>query len=52
MQMSGQIRYTDEVWVDAVAQVTTHGNAVKQVVGRVGIRTNFPYTWMAQVSQP
>ncbi|MGX9353397.1 IS110 family RNA-guided transposase (plasmid) [Shimia sp. W99] len=36
--MSGQIRYSDEFKIDAVAQVTERGYSVKEVAERLGIR--------------
>ena len=35
--MSGQIRYSDEFKIDAVAQVTERGYSVKDVAERLGI---------------
>ena len=50
--MSGQIRYSDEFKIDAVAQVTERGYSVKEVAERLGISTKSLYTWMAQFSLP
>ena len=50
--MSGQIRYSDEFKIDAVAQVTERGYSVKEVAERLGISTKSLYTWMAQFSEP
>ena len=50
--MSGQIRYSDEFKIDAVAQVTERGYSVKEVAERLGISTKSLYTWMAQFSKP
>ena len=50
--MSGQIRYSDEFKIDAVAQVTERGYPVKEVVERLGISTKSLHTWMAKFSQP
>ena len=50
--MSGQIRYSDEFKVDAVAQVTERGYSVKDVADRLGISTKSLYTWMAQFTKP
>lgn len=52
MQMSGQIRYSDEFKIDAVAQVTERGYSVKEVAERLGISTKSLYTWMAKFSKP
>ena len=49
--MSGQIRYSDEFKIDAVAQVAERGNAVKKVAERLGISTKSLYTWMTQFSK-
>jgi len=43
--MSGQVRYADEFKIDAVAQVTERGYAVKEVAERLGISTKSLYTW-------
>lgn len=37
--MSGQIRYSDEFKIDAVAQVTKRGYSVKEVAERLGTST-------------
>ncbi|MEO1346997.1 MAG: IS3 family transposase [Pseudomonadota bacterium] len=50
--MSGQIRYSDEFKIDAVAQVTERGYSVKEVAERLGISTKSLYTWMPQFSKP
>ena len=50
--MSGQIRYSDEFKIDAVAQVTERGYSVKEVAERLGVSTKSLYTWMAQFSKP
>ena len=50
--MSGQIRYSDEFKIDAVAQVTERGYPVKEVVERLGISTKSLHTSMAKFSQP
>jgi len=50
--MSGQIRYSEEFEIDAVAQVTEHGYSVKEVAERLGVSTKSLYTWMAQFSKP
>ncbi|WP_208350190.1 transposase, partial [Pseudaestuariivita rosea] len=50
--MSGQIRYSDEFKIDAVAQVTERGYSVKEVAERLGISTKSLYTWTAQFSKP
>ena len=50
--MSGQIRYSDEFKIDAVAQVTERGYSVKEVAERLGVSTKSLYTWMAQCSKP
>ena len=50
--MSGQIRYSDEFKIDAVAQVTERGYSVKEVAERLGISTKSLYTWMAKFSRP
>lgn len=50
--MSGQIRYSDEFKIDAVAQVTERGYPVKEVAERLGISTKSLYTWMAKFSKP
>jgi len=50
--MSGEIRYSDEFKIDAVAQVTERGYSVKDVAERLGISTKSLYTWMAQFSKP
>jgi transposase len=50
--MSGQIRYSDEFKIDAVAQVTERGYSVKDVAERLGISTKSLYTWMAKLSRP
>ena len=50
--MSGQIRYSDEFKIDAVAQVTERGYSVKEVAERLGINTKSLYTWMTQFSKP
>jgi len=50
--MSGQIRYSDEFKIDAVAQVTERGYSVKVVAERLGISTKSLYIWMAQFSKP
>ena len=50
--MIGQMRYTDEFKIDAVAQVTERGYSVKEVAGRLGISTKSLYTWMAKFSKP
>lgn len=47
MQMSGQIRYSDEFKIDAVAQVTERGYSVEEVAERLGVSTKSLYTWMA-----
>ncbi|MGR3649689.1 MAG: transposase, partial [Shimia sp.] len=48
--MLGQIRYSDEFKIDAVAQVTERGYPVKEVAERLGISTKSLYTWMAKFS--
>ena len=50
--MPGQIRYSDEFKIDAVAQVTERGYSVKDVAERLGVSTKSLYTWMAQFSRP
>lgn len=50
--MSGQIRYSDEFKIDAVAQVTERGYSVKEVAERLWISTKSLYTWMTQFSKP
>ncbi len=50
--MSGQIRYSDEFKIDAVAQVAKRGYPVKDVAERLGIGTKSLYAWMAQFSKP
>lgn len=50
--MSGQVRYSDEFKIDAVAQVTECRYSVKDVAVRLGISTKSLYTWMAQFSKP
>ena len=50
--MSGQIRYSDEFKVDAVAQVTERGYSVKGVSERLEISTKSLYVWMTQFSKP
>ena len=50
--MSGQIRYSDEFKVDAVAQVTERGYSVKEVAERLGISTKSLYTWISKFSKP
>jgi len=50
--MSGQIRYSDEFKIDAVAQVTERGYSVKEVAERLGVSTKSLYTWMAQFTKP
>ena len=50
--MSGQIRYSNEFKIDAVAQVTERGYSVKEVAERLGISTKSLYTWMTQFSKP
>ena len=50
--MSGQVRYSDEFKIDAVAQVTERGYSVKEVSERLGISTKSLYTWMAKISKP
>lgn len=50
--MSGQIRYSDEYEIDAVAQVTERGHPVKEVAERLGISPKSLYTWMAKFSKP
>lgn len=50
--MSGQIRYSDEFKIDAVAQVTERGYSVKDVSERLGNSTKSMYTWMAQFPKP
>lgn len=50
--MSGQIRYSDEFKIDAVAQVTERGYSVKEAAERLGIGTKSLYTWMAKFSKP
>ncbi len=50
--MSGQIRYSDEFKIDAVAQVTERGYPVKEVAARLGISTKSLYTWIAKFSKP
>ena len=52
MHMSGQIRYSNEFKIDAVAQVTERGYSVKEVAERLGISTKSLYTWMAEFSKP
>ncbi len=49
--MSGQIRYSDEFKIDAVAQVTERGYSVKEVAERLGISTKSLYTWLAKFSK-
>jgi|GEM_PF-912256 Transposase and inactivated derivatives len=50
--MSGQIRYSDEFKIDAVAQVTARVYSVKEGAERLGISTKSLYTWMAKFSKP
>ena len=50
--MSGQIRYSDEFKIDAVAQVKERGYPVKEVAARLGISTKSLYTWIAKFSKP
>lgn len=50
--MSGQIRYSDEFKIDAVAQVTERGYPVKEVAARLGISTKSLYSWIAKFSKP
>ena len=50
--MSGQIRYSDEFKIDAVAQVTERGYSVKEVSERLGISSKSLHTWMAKLSKP
>ena len=50
--MSGQIRYSDEFKIDAVAQVTERGYSVEEVAERLGISTKSLYTWIVQFSKP
>ena len=50
--MPGQIRYSDEFKIDAVAQVTERGYSVKEVAERLGIRTKSLYTWITQFAKP
>ncbi len=50
--MSGQIRYSDEFKIDAVAQVTERGYSVKEVAERLGISSKSLYTWMVKFSKP
>ena len=50
--MSGQIRYSDEFEIDAVAQITERGYSVKDVAERLGINTKSLYTWTAKFSTP
>ena len=45
--MSGQIRYSDEFKIDAVAQVSERGYSVKEVAEWLGISTKSLYKWMA-----
>lgn len=52
MQISGQIRHSDEFKIDAVTQVTERGYSVKEVAARLGISTKSLYTWMINFSQP
>tara|TARA_R110000803_G_scaffold33057_3_gene72526 strand:+ start:226 stop:513 length:288 start_codon:yes stop_codon:yes gene_type:complete len=52
MQMSGQIRFSDEFKKDAVSQVVDRGYSVKDVAERLGISTKSLYTWKAQFSKP
>ena len=52
LEMSGQICYSDEFKIDAVAQVTEREYSVKDVAARLGINTKSLYTWMAQFSKP
>jgi transposase len=50
--MSGQIRYSDDFKIDAVAQVTERGYSVKEVAERLGVSTKSLYTWMTQFAKP
>ena len=50
--MSGQIRYSDEFKIDAVAQVTERGYSVKEVAERLGISTKSLSTWIVQFTKP
>ena len=50
--MSGQIRYSDDFKIDAIAQVTERGYSVKEVAERLAISTKSLDTWMAQFSKP
>jgi transposase len=45
--MSGQIRYSEEFKIDAVAQVTEREYSVKEGADRLGISTKSLYTRMA-----
>ncbi len=50
--MPGQIRYSDEFKIDAVAQVTERGYSVTEVAERLGISTKSLYKWKRQFSKP
>ena len=50
--MSGQIRYSDEFKINAVAQVTERGCSVREVAERLRVSTKSLYTWMAKFSKP
>ena len=52
MQISGQIRYSDEFTIDAITQVTERGYSVKEAAERLGISTKSLYTWMIKFSKP
>lgn len=47
--MSGQIRYSVEFKIDAVAQIIERGFSVKEVAERFGISTKSLYTWNLQL---
>ena len=44
--MGGRIRYTEEIKLGAVAQVTDKGHSVKSVAERLGISTKSLYDWV------
>ena len=50
--MSGQIRYSDEFKIDAVAQVVERGYSFKELAERLGISTKSIFTWMAKFPKP
>lgn len=49
--MSGK-RYTDELKIEAVKQVTEHGRSVADVAQRLGITTHSLYAWKAKFAKP